>query len=170
MRWTLPALLCAFLLLPAMPAAAQCRLCPEGGQLTEEAPAKVPVQLELETSLDFDTLVLTGSAGGLARLAPDGSRATQGAVQALSGRAMMGELLIRGEPGRAIQLTMPERIALFGPGGGSLVIQRLSSDLPSAARLDGQGRLRVRFGGELLISGDAEGDYRGDIAITVDYL
>jgi hypothetical protein len=65
---------------------------------------------------------------------------------------------------------MPERIALFGPTGGSLTIQRLASDLPPSPRLDENGRLRVRFGGELHVAGDAEGDYRGDIAITVDYL
>jgi hypothetical protein len=168
MRWTVLALLSA-LLLPAH-AAAQCRLCAEGGTLTgEEAPA-MPVQLELETTLDFDKLILTGPAGGVARLGPDGSRLTSGAIEALSARAMIGELLIRGEPGRSIRVTMPERIELFGPSGGSLSIQRLASDLPPSPRLDGNGRLRVRFGGELAVSGDAEGDYRGDIAITVDYL
>jgi hypothetical protein len=30
--------------------------------------------------------------------------------------------------------------------------------------------LRFRFGGELDVSGNVEGDYRGDIPITVDYL
>lgn len=169
MRWTVPALLCALLMLPA-PAAAQCRLCPDGEPLSGEAPPEVPVRLELETSLDFDKLILTGPTGGVARLAPDGSRLTSGAIEALSARAMIGELLIRGEPGRAVRVTMPERIELFGPSGGSLTIQRLGSDLPPSPRLDGSGRLRVRFGGELVVSGDAEGDYRGDIAITVDYL
>lgn len=169
MRWIVPALLCAFVTLSA-PAAAQCRLCAEGEVLTGEQLPSVPVRLDLETSLDFDKLVLTGSAGGLARLGPDGSRLTSGAIESLSARAMVGELLIRGEPGRAIRVTMPERIELFGPSGGSLSIQRIGSDLPPSPRLDDDGRLRVRFGGELAVSGDAEGDYRGDIAITVDYL
>lgn len=169
MRWTFVALLTG-LVLPAAPVGAQCRLCGPGERLTvEEAPA-VPVRLEVETSLDFDKLVLLGSAGGIARLGPDGSRLTSGAVEALSPRAMTGEVVIRGEPGRIVRVSMPSRIELFGVGGGQLTIQGLISDLPSNPRLDRDGRLRVRFGGELLIAGDAEGDYRGDIAITVEYL
>jgi hypothetical protein len=168
-RFLFVLLLC--LTVPAAPAAAQCRLCSsEGGTLTSEEAAAVPVRLEVETSLDFDSLVLTGSAGGMARLGADGSRLTSGAVEALSPRAMSGELLIRGEPGRAVRVSMPQRIELVGSTGGSLTIQDLASDLPSSPRLDRDGRLRVRFGGELLVSGDAEGDYRGDIAITVEYL
>jgi hypothetical protein len=37
------------------------------------------------------------------------------------------------------------------------------------ARLDSAGSLSFRFGGRLTISGDAEGDYRGDVPITVEY-
>lgn len=170
MRWILPALLCATLLSSDAHASAQCRLCPEGGALTEEKAASVPVRLEIEASLDFDKLVLTDSAGGAARLGPDGSRRTSGAVAALSARAMVGELLIQGEPGRQIRVSLPERVELLGPAGGTLMIRGLTSNLPHSPRLDGEGRLRMRFGGELFVSGDAEGDYRGDIPITVDYL
>lgn len=127
------------------------------------------MQLEVETSLDFDQLVLTGPAGGVARLGPDGSRLTQGALGSLSGRAMVGEVVIRGEPGRIVRVDLPSRIDLYG-NGGTLSISRITSDLSSAPRLDGEGRLRVRFGGELAVSGDAEGNYRGDVPITVEYL
>lgn len=152
-------------------AAAQCRLCSsEPGLTTPSATATKPVQLQVETSLDFDQLVLTGPAGGVARLAPDGSRLTSGALEGLSARAMIGEVVIQGEPGRSIRVELPGRIELFGVTGGTLSIGRISSDLPSSPRLDGQGRLRVRFGGELSVSGDAEGNYRGDVPITVEYL
>jgi hypothetical protein len=168
MRWIHALLLC--LALPATPAAAQCRLCPEGAGLTAEQAPAAPIKLELETSLDFDQLVLTGAAGGTVRLGTDGSRTTSGAVGALSPRAMFGELLIRGEAGRSVRVSLPERIELFGSGGGTLVIHKLTTDLPALPRLDSEGRLRLRFGGELSVSGGAEGDYRGDIAIAVDYL
>ena len=168
MRWTLPVLLLS-LAFAASPAAAQCRLCEDEPPLNQDAPPAVPVRLEVETSLDFDKLVLTDSSGGSALIGPDGSRLTSGAVQGLSARAMTGEVTIRGEPGRGVRISLPRRIELFG-SGGSLVIRELKSDLPASPRLDSEGRLRVRFGGELLVSGDAEGDYRGDIAITVDYL
>lgn len=168
MRWSLALLL--FLAVPATPAAAQCRLCPEGAVMTPEETPALPVRLEVQTSLDFDRLILSGPAGGTARLGPDGSRTTSGAVETLSARAMFGELLIRGEPGRSVRVRLPVRVELFGSTGGSLVISNLASDLPASPRLDGEGRLRLRFGGELSVSGDAEGDYRGDVAITVDYL
>jgi hypothetical protein len=163
------------LLLAAAPAGAEppvCRLCDgsEGG-LTGSAPAAAkPVALEVQTSLDFDRVVLTGPAGGTARLTPEGGRATSGALAAMSGRAMNGEVVIRGEPGRQVRVELPTRIDLLGHAGGALAITRVTSDLPILPRLDGEGLLRVRFGGELFISGDAEGEYRGDVPITVDYL
>jgi hypothetical protein len=169
MRWS-PFFLLALLGAWPATAGAQCRLCGGDRPLTgEEAPAE-PVRLQLETTLDFDKLVLLGAAGGMARLSPDGSRSASGGLISLSPRAMLGEVLIRGEPGRNLRVRMPERIQLFGIRGGSLTIQRLTSDLSPQPRLDQDGRLRVRFGGELLVSGDAEGDYRGDVVITVDYL
>lgn len=158
-----------WMLLPATPAAAQCRLCGSGEQLTAESQSAVPVQLEVETSLDFDQVILTGAAGGTATLAPDGSRVTSGALTGISSRAMMGEVVIRGEPGRSVRVDLPSRIDLYG-STGSLSITQLRSDLPASPRLDSQGRLRVRFGGELFVSGDAEGNYRGDVPITVEYL
>ncbi|UUR07281.1 DUF4402 domain-containing protein [Sphingomonas glaciei] len=173
MRWT-SAFLFACLLASA-PAAAEpaapCRLCDaSGGGLIASAPQALPMALEVQTSLDFDRVILTGPAGGIARLGADGSRATSGALAALTGRAMIGEVVIRGEPGRQIRVDLPTRIDLFGFAGGALAITRISSDLPLIPRLDGDGRLRVRFGGELFVSGDAEGEYRGDVPITVDYL
>ena len=51
-----------------------------------------------------------------------------------------------------------------------MIIEGLIADLPSAPRLDSTGRLEFRFGGRLRVSGDSEGDYRGDIPVTVEYL
>lgn len=172
MRWSSRILLS--LLLFAAPAAAEppvCRLCEEGGDLLtgDAAAGAKPMALEVETSLDFDQVVLTGPAGGTAILTPDGGRVTSGALAALTGRAMTGEVLIRGEPGRQVRVELPARIDLHGLAGGSLVITRITSNLPPFPRLDGEGRLRVRFGGELFVSGDAEGEYRGDVPISVEY-
>ncbi len=83
---------------------------------------------------------------------------------------MVGSVIVRGEPGRLVRIGFPESITLFGISGSSLRMRALTSDLPSAARLDSHGNLHFRFGGALEISGDVEGDYRGDIPITVDYL
>jgi hypothetical protein len=37
-------------------------------------------------------------------------------------------------------------------------------------RLDSAGNLSFRFGGRLLVTGNADGQFRGDLPITVEYL
>lgn len=81
---------------PAMPAAAQCRLCDAPTTGRDQAPGDGPVRLEIETGLDFDRLILLGSGEGSATLLPDGSRSVSGVVGAISGRAMVGSAVVRG--------------------------------------------------------------------------
>ena len=83
---------------------------------------------------------------------------------------MVGSVVVRGQPGRLVRIGFPTSILLHGLAGNSIRVSSLVSDLPAAARLDSQGSLQFRFGGALEISGAVEGDYRGDIPITVDYL
>lgn len=152
-------------------AAAQCRLCHEPTAVAEAGvPAAPPVQLEVEASLDFDQLILTGPSGGTASLNPDGSRSVSGSVTELSSRAMVGSAVIRGEPGRMVRIILPTRIDMYGLNGNRISIDGIESDLSSSARLDSAGSLSFRFGGRLQILGDAEGDYRGNVPITVEYL
>lgn len=155
---------------PAAPAAAQCRLCAAPTTSAPEQQGDGPVSLAIETSLDFDRLILLGAGEGSATLLPNGSRAVSGAIGDLSGRAMVGSAVIRGEPGRAVRIELPPRIELYSLGGARILIDDIVSDLPAAARLDSSGSLNFRFGGRLRVSGDAEGDYRGEVPITVEYL
>ena len=67
-------------------------------------------------------------------------------------------------------LDLPASIALYGVAGGTIRLDSLATDLPRQPRLDSQGSLSFRFGGELHVEGDVSGDYRGDVPITVDYL
>ena len=152
----------------AQETAAPCQLCSASEQ-AEAAAKSPPAQIDIQTSLDFDRLVVTGAAGGTAQIRPDGSATTSGAVQ-ISGRAMVGTAVIRGEAGRLVRVELPSSIALDGPSGGQIVIDRLTTDLPDMPRLDSNGRLEFRFGGAGQVVGDAEGNYRGDVAITVEYL
>lgn len=131
----------------------------------------MPIRLEVQARLDFDQVLLLDSISiGTARIAPDGSSSTSGSIGALSGRAMVGSVIVRGEPGRLVRITFPDAIQMYGLTGKSIRVRALMSDLPAVPRLDSQGMLRFRFGGELNVSGDVEGEYRGDIPITVDYL
>lgn len=148
---------------------APCRLCLPSGETDEQLP-KEPVRLEVEASLNFDRLVTSGPGTGTAQLWPDGSRTVSGSVAAMSARAMAGEVSIRGEPGREVRIELPRSIELSGFNGGSIRIESIRSDLPATPRLDSNGRLIFRFGGIVHLSGDADGEFRGDARIEVDYL
>lgn len=168
--WLMLAMIVGPVAVPA-PAAAQCRLCDIPTTAAEPANAPdSPMRLEIEASLDFDRLVLTGPDGGTASLTATGSRSVTGSVSELSSRAMVGSAVIRGEPGRMVRIDLPSRIEMFGLSGSQIIIEDIASDLPASARLDSAGTLTFRFGGRLKILGDAEGDYRGDVPITVEYL
>ena len=166
--WGLLALVASPVAAPTR-AAAQCRLC-DNPTVDAETAAASPIRLEVEASLNFDRLVLTGTGGGTAHLAADGTRSVSGSITELTSRAMVGSAIIRGEPGRMVRIDLPTRIDMYGLNGGRITIERLESDLPASARLDSSGSLSFRFGGRLQIVGDADGDYRGDVAITVEYL
>ncbi len=157
----------------AMPQAApaQCRLCaaPTTGATGEASEQKV--RIEVQARLDFDQLVLMDShSPGTARLSPDGRSSVSGSIGVLGARAMVGNVIVRGEPGRLVRIGLPASIALYGRTGGTIRLDSLVTDLPAQPRLDSQGALQFRFGGALHVQGDASGDYRGDVPITVDYL
>ena len=150
---------------------AQCRLCaaPTTAPDSKTEQAK-PIRLEVRTALDFDRLILTGPGNGQAILRPDGTRQSLGAIGGLSGRAIVAEVVVHGEPGRAVRVDLPRSIELYGLIGGSVRIESLVSDLPDFPALDGAGELKIRIGGELRITGDVDGDFRGDVPVIVDYL
>jgi len=156
---------------PAWPqdVSAPCRLCDLADQPVAEKPA-APVTLDVEASLDFDRLILAGAGDGSAELSPDGSRIVGGSVTALGARAMVGEVVIRGEPGRLVRIELPRRIELIGLSGGTVRLESIRADLPAMPRLDSNGRLSFRFGGVLKVSGDVDGEFRGDVPIDVEYL
>lgn len=154
----------------AVPARAQCRLCAVPTTARETPDAKGPMTLEVEAGLDFDRLVLLGPSGGSATLRPDGTRQVSGAIGAMGGRAMVGEARVRGEPGRPVRVDLPPRIELHSPGGSQITIHEITTDLPAAPRLDPSGNLTFRFGGRLEVAGEQEGDFRGDLPITAEYL
>lgn len=163
--------LCAATLGAPGAANAQCRLCAIPTTAPpSEATADKPLRLEVLTTLDFDRLIVLGDGAGTAVLDPDGTSRAIGAIGPLSGRAIAGEIVIRGEPGRAIRVDLPRTIDLYGLKGGSIRIDELTSDLPTLPELNAAGELHIRIGGELRVSGDVDGDFRGDVPVIVDYL
>jgi hypothetical protein len=153
----------------ASPASGQCRLCDKPTTALSQSPDGDGIQLEIESSLDFGRLVLAGEGRGAAVIRPDGSRSAQGALAGISARAMVGNASIHGTAGRAVRVELPRRIELYSVSGGRITVDDVVSDLPSLPRLDSAGNLTFRFGGRVTISGDSDGDYRGDMPITVEY-
>lgn len=157
----------------AMPdaAPAQCRLCATPTTQAAADAETQAVRIEVQARLDFDQVIVMDNAGlGTARLLPDGTASTSGSIGSLGARAMVGSVIVRGEPGRLVRIGLPGSISLYGLTGGSIRLDSLVTDLPDQPRLDSQGTLQFRFGGALHVQGNADGDYRGDVPITVDYL
>lgn len=171
-RYALSSLFLAASLLAGAPSAAsaQCRLCDTPTTEIEAASPGNAIHLQVESSLDFDRLVLLGAGAGEATLLPTGQKSSSGSVATVGAGAMVGSVTIRGEPGRAVVVDMPRRIELFSIGGGAIAIESVETDLPGLPKLDSAGTLSFRFGGRLRLTGDAEGDYRGNISISVNYL
>jgi hypothetical protein len=153
----------------AWPASGQCRLCDKPTTALANSASSSGIDLQIETSIDFGRLMLSGPGQGAAVIRPDGSNAAEGALAGVSGRAMVGSASVHGEAGRAIRVELPHRVDLYSIDGGRITFDDVVSDLPSLPRLDSAGNLTFRFGGRLTITGDAEGQYRGDLPITVEY-
>jgi hypothetical protein len=162
----------AALMLAGAPTAApaQCRLCSTPVTERAESDSSERIQLEVAAVLDFDRLVLLGNDGGAASLLPNGERSASGSIATVSAKAMVGSVTVRGEPGRILRIELPRRIELHSLGGGIIAIDDIETDLPGLPKLDSAGNLSFEFGGRLTVTGDADGEYRGDVPITADYL
>jgi len=153
------------------PADAQCRLCYNPTTSRDDSSAGGKIALEIESGINFDRLVLLGESSGAAVIRPDGSNSAEGALTSVSARAMVGSAVVHGEPGRSVRVELPKRVDLYSIGGSSrITMEDVTSDLPSLPRLDASGSLTFRFGGRVTITGDADGQFRGDLPITVEYL
>ena len=151
------------------PARGQCRLCDAPTTAVAADQGAKDVAVEIETSIDFGRLVVAAAGEGSATLRPDGTALASGSVTEPGARAMVGSAVILGQPGKEVRVILPPRIVLTSTSGGEIVFDDVSSDLPSLPRLDSAGRLAFRFGGRLRVRGDAEGQYRGDLPILVEY-
>lgn len=151
------------------PLQAQCRLCGQATTTRPTEPSSGDVQLQIETDLSFDRLVLAGPGQGAAVIRPSGSNSSEGAVLEIGPRATVGTVNVHGEANRPVVVDIPHRIDLFSAGGGRITLLDVGTDLPASPRLDAAGNLSFRFGGRLILTGDDDGRFRGDLPITVEY-
>lgn len=172
-HWSKPLLGLLLLLVPlgTSPgaAASDCPMCgitPGDSAASDDV---APIEIEIETTLDFDRVIIGGNGAGAVRLLPDGSAAASGGAEFPGGRARIGRVIIRGEPNRAIYVDFPKSVELIGMKGAVVTVTALVTDLPDHPRLDSRGELAVDFGGELEVQGDVDGDFRGNLLVRADY-
>ena len=157
----------AALAVPA-PAIAQCRLCTTPSTTPVQSATGDDVRLEIETNLDFDRLIVGAEGVGDATLRPDGSGLATGSIS-MGPRTRVATVIVHGDAGRALRIDVPRRMDLFSLEGSRLTFDQVETDAPDLPRLDSAGSLTFHVGGRLRFLGSEDGDYRGDLPITVDY-
>lgn len=157
-------------LISTTPLQAQCRLCVQSPTTRPSVAPAGDVDVQIETDLSFDRLVLSGMAQGAATIRPNGANSAEGAVLEIGPRATVGMVVVHGEANRPVSVDIPHRIDLYSARGtGRITLLDVSTDLPASPRLDAGGNLSFRFGGRLVVSGNDDGQFRGDLPITVEY-
>ena len=129
-------LLAMMLALVPTAGAAQCRLCAPGDREAVATPSR-PLDITIETALDFSRVGGTHGGGSIAIDERSGRRAVAGLVD-LGGFALKGTARVTGEPFRRIRIAMPASILLTSPEGGSAeAIGSPSNDTTAAASISG---------------------------------
>lgn len=165
-------MLCLLLgLLPTPPLPAQsCQLCRQEASIPDRSEARRPLRVEIESALDFSSLVDMSGRGGTAEVdSRSGTRRLSGGMLGLGGAVLRGSVRISGEPFARVVIRMPSTLELRASGGGSSVISQIETDLPADPALDATGKLSFSFGGRMRVNEGASGDFQGRFPVFVDY-
>ena len=159
----------AFALFFAAPASADeetCDLC-----LSSLRPAgERPLVIEIESGLQFSRLALSGQFDGAAEIDPQtGEKRVDAGMIDLGGLSYQGRARVTGEPLRPVRIELPSRVQLRSPDGAEAELTDFVTDLPAVAILDENGTLEFAFGARISSQGARGGNFRGRIAIRVDY-
>ena len=153
----------------AAPASADeevCELC----ALVERPTDDRPLQIEIDSGLQFSRLGLRGRSGGEAEIDPQtGEKRVDQNMIDLGGMSYQGRATVTGEPLRPVRIELPARVQLRTPDGAEAELTGFVTDLPPVAMLDANGRLEFSFGARLTSHGARGGNFRGRIPIRVDY-
>lgn len=159
----------AFGLCALSPAAAQsvCQLCAAPPVAT--LPAKIPLRIDISTSLDFSTAAHTDAGQGSIEVDPrTGQRRVSGLI-ALSGMALKGTVRLTGEPFRHVRISLPTQIQMVSTMGAKAEITAIVADISADPVLGLDGSLTFSFGGRMTVLDGAAGEFHARIPITADY-
>jgi hypothetical protein len=129
-----------------------------------------PLEIEIESGLQFSRLALVGQADGAAEIDPQsGEKRVDAGMIDLGGLSYQGRARVTGTPLRPVRIELPSRVQLRSPDGAEAELTGFVTDLPPVAMLDENGTLEFAFGARLSSQGARSGNFRGRIAIRVDY-
>lgn len=146
-----------------------CRLCADTGPIISQAQPARPLQIDIDTGIDFDRMALIDYQGGEAEIDPQTGQRRLTRLLDLGGLAMRGSVIIRGEPGRAVRVDLPDEVVMRAPGGRRVELRDVRSDLPAQPRIGSDGELRFSFGGRIIVDGDDVGSFRGRMRVNAEY-
>ncbi|WP_211306418.1 DUF4402 domain-containing protein [Parasphingopyxis lamellibrachiae] len=128
-----------------------------------------PLHIDIDTGIDFDRMALLDYQGGQAEIDPQTGQRRLTRLLDLGGLAMRGTVVIRGEPGRAVRVDLPDEVILRAPGGRRVELRDVRSDLPVQPRIGSDGQLRFSFGGRIIVDGEDVGNFRGRMRVSAEY-
>ena len=146
-----------------------CRLCDDSAPIMERGRPSRPLQIDIDTGIDFDRMALIDYQGGQAEIDPQTGQRRLTRLLDLGGMAMRGTVTIHGEPGRAVRVDLPDEVILRAPGGRRVELRDMRSDLPVQPRIGSDGYLRFSFGGRIDVDGTDVGRFRGRMRISAEY-
>lgn len=164
-----PVLAAAIAFLAATPVAAGDEACV--ACLSNVRPGgERPLQIEVESGIQFSRLALRGRFDGGAEIDPHtGEKRVDAGMIDLGGLSYQGRARVTGEPLRPVRIELPGRVQLRSPDGAEAELSGFVTDLPPVAMLDENGLLEFSFGARLSSQGARGGNFRGRINIRVDY-
>ncbi|MEO6389120.1 MAG: DUF4402 domain-containing protein [Croceibacterium sp.] len=161
-------LLAAIALASATPSVADgpaCDLCLGDSPASGEQPLHIAV----ESGIKFSRLALRGKDDGEAQIDQAGENRVGPNMIDLGGLSYQGRARITGQPLRPVRIEMPPKVMLRSPDGAEAELTDFVTDLPPVAMLDQYGQLSFAFGARISSHGARGGNFRGRIAIRVDY-
>jgi hypothetical protein len=152
---------------PALRAAEDSRADPPAVPASD---GERPLSITIESGLQIGRLGLTGREDGNAAIDPQTGSKTIGANMIdLGGLAYQGKATVTGQPLKPVRIELPGTVVLRSPAGGQAELSDFRTDLPPVAMLDANGQLQFNFGATISSKGAQGGDFRGRIAIRVEY-
>jgi hypothetical protein len=156
----------ALLSAPAVADDGLCELCIPSARPDSER----PLVIEIESGLEFSRLALRGRIDGAAEIDPQtGAKRVDSGLIDLGGLSYQGRARVTGEPLRPVRIELPTRVQLRSPDGAEVELSDFVTNLPPVAMLDENGTLEFAFGARLSTQDARGGNFRGRIAIRVDY-